>query len=185
MSNIFVLIGSILGFVSFAWRVVELITSHVAIDISVDPISGVNDRKHTTALVTIDNTGGTTRRIHYAAILIAPPKERVQVAIKKFVDQLGQGSPARYFDPGRSPLLYFRPDESQITEDGTHLLIPIPFFYQEQFTIGNEKISARLPIDTDSLAGDRFYNVYLMIFIQYPFRVYTRWRITSDALFLD
>jgi hypothetical protein len=184
MQNTFVLIGSILGFASFAWRLIELVTSHATIGISVESVTGLNGHQHTTALTTIDNTAGTTRRIRYAVLLIAPQKEPLRMAARSLIDRSGLKSPRESGRKGLPALLYYKPDESQLTEDGTHMLVPIPFFYKEQFTVGNEKITARLPIDTGLLA-QQAYNVYFIAYIQYAFTRYIRWRITSDALFLD
>jgi hypothetical protein len=184
MQNTFVLIGSILGFASFAWRLIEVVTSHATIGISVEPVTGLNGHQHATALITIDNTAGTTRRIRYAALLIAPQKEPLRMAARSLIDRSGLKSPRESSNTGLPALLNFKPDESKLTEDGTHMLVPVPFFYKEQFTIGNEKITARLPIDTHLLAK-QVYNVYFIVYIQYAFKLYIRWRITSDALFLD
>jgi hypothetical protein len=174
MQNTFVLVGSILGFVSFAWNLIGVITSHVTIDVSVQqPVTNVNGDQHTTALITIDNTRGVTRRLHYAVLLIAPQEESLYVASKEFFDYSRLGSLRKLYQ------------NQQLAEDGTHLLIPLPLFYRDNFTIGNnERIKQRLRIDTESLASGT-YNVYLLIYVQYhPFR-YIRWRVTSDALFLD
>lgn len=170
------IVGGTLGAITFFWKLLEELLSHVTIDIKVDSLSWVSKDK-ATALVTITNSGKIPKRINYAVLLLTNEEEKIDQTISKiFGKHIESKSEAIYY------INQNKVEKIIYSDCGTAALIPLPYFHSEQFQIGNEKIAYRCSIDLTKLIKDKNYDVRAYVFMSHI--GFIRWRTSSDLLII-
>jgi hypothetical protein len=156
-------IGAVLGIIAFFWNVLDAFANYLHIDLAIEQHK-LNSKRYVTALATVENTGRLAKRIDYALLLIGPEDETPVATAKHIAKQIN-------FDPDR---ISFTNDISllvtstpEYAKDGQRALIPLPFFFSEQLTIGDETLKYRCTIDKSKLAKNSSYSVRFFIFGEY------------------
>jgi hypothetical protein len=84
------IIASVLGVVSFLWRLFDAVTSHVSLRISMEEITSRAGRLVHTALLEVDNSRGNLRRIHCALLLFGRVEDGPQRSAERFVQHIAR-----------------------------------------------------------------------------------------------
>jgi hypothetical protein len=178
-------IGAILAFVTFAWRIAEGLMSHVKLDIEIQEVVIPSNNRHPiTAVLKIQNDGKASKLIHYAAMIIVPSGVSLREAADRILGGTNKGTVQRFQRDPIELLSSARSLTRMTSSDNAITLVPLPFFFSEQMTIGNEVVKQRVELDTSSLDPSIDYTVFFVAYQRYPMNFLVRWRVTSETLFL-
>ena len=163
LGNTLSMIGAALGVIAFFWNVINAFANYLHIDLAVEQ-KELNSKSYITALATVDNKGSLSKRIEYASVLIGPEDEGPVATAKHIAKQMK-------IDPDR---ISFTNDISLLVtpialyaKDGQRALIPLPFFFNEQVTMGDETLKYRCTIDKSKLAKNSSYSARFFVFGKY------------------
>jgi hypothetical protein len=180
LKDIVSLIGGVLGAVAFFWRVWDVITSHIRLELEVKR-DGTSDRGVVTALLTAENQGLTPKRIDYAALLIGP-LELPLTSLASNIATLIDAPPSPDGRPRAMRRIYLARRLEPVFDRGKQYgIVPLPFLFADQMQIGNEKLRQRIVLDTSQLRRDQHYGIYFVMIARHSFGI-LRWRTTHDAL---
>ncbi|MFD4529479.1 hypothetical protein ACFWP7_37360 [Streptomyces sp. NPDC058470] len=171
------IVGGGLGALAFLWRFLESLLAYLHLDLAVEVVEGVDGSRLPTAVVTVENKGRLGKRIHYAALLVGPPRETIGEIAAHFVGSDAQSDTALAL----LGLFESQPDDDHCALDRRAAVIPLPFFYREQRRIGTETVRQRMILDVSGLSQEAAYRVVLVVCLRYPLGG-LRWRTTGDLL---
>lgn len=179
----FQIIGGILGIIAFLWNLLgylwTYIFSHLQIDISNEKIKA-GDHEKLKVNTIVENKGSIAKRIDFSFILIMPENESFKNALHKITGSFGLSG------KNNEPLINLHlltENKEQIlfrVVDKRFAILPLPYFYDEQFQIGNEKIKYASVIDLADFEKGQVYNIRFVTVSRHLFNVYLRHRSTSD-----
>jgi hypothetical protein len=155
MNETLQLVGGVLGIIAFLWKVWDSFNSYIYLDLQVSQ----DTDGFVTAKTTIENKGLWSKPLDYAFLLIGKEEENPQTIAKELLEierkkrKLSDELPFEQIKP-RNPIY---------TEAG-RALIPLSFFYSEQSSIGDEKLTCRTSIDTSKFEKGIPYSVRFTIF---------------------
>lgn len=184
---IFQVVGGILGILAFLWNLTgyiwTYILSHLQIDISNEKIK-IEDKEKLKVTTTVENKGSIAKKIDFAFLLIAPDSESFKSSLTKIAKQTGLTDE----DADLPTLLqYCAGKEKQLSHliiDQGFAIYPLPFFHEEQFQIGNEKVKYSCIIELDGFQKAKVYNIRFVTVSKHLFKTYLRHRSTSDLFIL-
>lgn len=178
------IVGGLLGAIAFFWKLWDTFSAYVRIDVEVER-PGKGDDGAPTIVATVENQGFVPKRVDYATLVIAPERTGLEAAAAALRPHLGaEGTDGA---DGASPLAALfgrRVREPVYAPDGRFALLPLPFFYEEQRQVGNERVRARSSVATERLRSGESFAVVLVVFLRYPLGL-VRVRVTSDLLRTD
>ncbi|MFD1874306.1 hypothetical protein [Hymenobacter bucti] len=168
------LIGSLLGFFSFVWA---NMLSHLQLDVTL-----TSDEERVKPLVftlTVENKGVVAKKIDYAFLLISPELCPLHTALASVLQVAGANKTIIQL------LKALEADEEAVvlsTQAGI-IVMPLPFFYKEQFQVGNEKVKYLCSLDRSQLPAESTYQVRFVTVSHQLGGLYLRYRLTCDLFF--
>jgi hypothetical protein len=174
------IVGGALGAIAFLWRIWDTIASHLRVELEVKQEPNRKCRI-ATALVTVENQGLTPKRFHYAALLIGIGAPTVAELSAKIASGIGAPGSNDGKPHGLRRIFQISPSEPIYANAGEFAIVPLPFLYQDQMQIGNERIRQRVVLASERLQADKHYTVLLVVIVKHSFGI-LRWRTTSDLL---
>ena len=147
------LVGAILGIIAFGWKVWDTVVAFLHIELSIE----IGKDKSLSALTIVENKRAIPRRIDNALLLVGPEEESPIATFNKISGS--RGNKVVYTNE-----IVGRPPDHQIHRGPEgRLLMPLPFYYSENIKIGDEKLSYRAPIDTQSIPSGTPYSIRFFI----------------------
>ncbi|MHC5673973.1 hypothetical protein [Nostoc sp.] len=150
IKDLLTIIGGVLGAVAFVWKVRDTSSSYIYIDLEV----GNSVNEYCLIKATVENKGFSKKRIDNALLLLGPEDEPPidtysNLTGKKFIstNQIAHS-------PVKKPIYGGRPGRA---------VIPLPFFYEENVRIADEKASYTVPVKLDSFERGVPYAVSLFV----------------------
>jgi hypothetical protein len=146
--------GGIAGLAALTWRLVDEFVAYLRISVKAD------GPKHgwASVLTTVENKGSRSKSITNSLLLVGPEEEDPVETANKIASEAGLGICLRY----TNDLAYI--DVTEPLYKHERALIPIPFYYQENISIGDELLTYRASIDTSKLARNVPYSVRFFVF---------------------
>lgn len=166
-------LGAATGIAAFlwttAWQWNKAATSSVEIGLvlKVDPV-------HVIADMTVENKGDTRQKIDYAALLFTPHDQSFVFSARQLANCAGDS--ARFDGSGAMTTVLTLPHSERVLSCNGSLIDPVPFLYEEQRDVGNEKIGCEASVDLASLEPGKQYDVRFVVFQDSTFR-------STEALF--
>lgn len=157
MNEILQLIGGTLGVIAFFWKLWDSFHSYIYLDLEVSQIQELAG--FLTAKTTIENKGLWPKSLEYAFLLISKEEENPQAIAKQLIEI--ERKKRKLSD--KLTFEQVKPEKPIYTESG-NALIPLPFFYSEQTSIGDEKLTCRSSIDISKFEKGIPYSVRFTIF---------------------
>jgi len=173
------LIGALLGIVSFTWKLIEVLISHVNLMVEAERIKGSQNEMPTLKL-SISNSENVPKKLHYVCLMLYPDDITINSAIKIIKNQIEEkpaNGPFNLLDIYHTKKL----GTSIASTSELVFLIPVSFFHLEQMQVGNETISHRLSLGFLPECTNRPLQVRLIVFTKY-FGFYVRWRQSSELI---
>ena len=156
-------IGAVSGLSALAWRVIDYIVSYLYIELHVD----LRDGNFLTAMTVVENRKSGKRGLDRAALLVGPESEDPRDTMQ----QMGICV--------KSANCIVEYSKEAKCGPGGRCLIPLPFYYSENIAIADEKVSYRMPIETQNIERGVPYSV--RFFVRRPRRLH---RTTHDCFLL-
>lgn len=174
--------GAIFGLVAFFWKLWDFLWSHIfshlQLHLDVSPLSPTMMKISTE----IENNGSAARNVHFAFLLISPEGVGLSQALKAIFSDNDEKLPEsiphilrRLIQEGDVPI--------RNLEERDYHFHPLPYFYQEQMQVGNEKIKCAASIPLEQFAAGKTYTVRFLIISLHMMGTYLRYRTTSDIFF--
>ncbi len=139
-------LSGIAAFITLAWKLIDLLATYLQISVTVSRGEG----GAMTAITTVQNknTSFVTKKIDFAMILVGPefehPVETAKTLCNRLQNELKRVNDlAKLKDRG----LIYLPSE-QADDTVGRALIPLPFYTNENLTIGDEALAFRCSIAT-------------------------------------
>jgi hypothetical protein len=181
---IFQVVGGLLGIIAFLWNLVgylwTYIFSHLQVDLSSEKIKIGNAEKLKVTTI-VENKGTIAKKIDFAFLLIKPENESFRNSLLLIAKYQGLETE----DIGTPELLgYLAKQKDRLsgkTIDNRFSIYTLPYFYDEQFQIGNEKVKYSCIIDLAELQENKVYNLRFVTISMHLFKTYLRHRSTSDV----
>ncbi|RBY97784.1 hypothetical protein DQ237_02405 [Blastococcus sp. TF02-8] len=174
MKDVVAVLGGVLGAVAFFGNVGLSLIAHTHMELTLEWLER-GKRSVLTALTTVENRGRFPKRIHYLCLVVGPAGE----SLPQMLAALGDAGRTSASGGRLDALVRARADEEDYAPDGAHALLPLPFVYRDQPSIGQEAVSFRSVIDTARLASAADLRVYLVAASRYPLGV-LRYRTTAE-----
>lgn len=175
--------GAIFGLIAFFWKLWDFlwahVFSHLQLQLEVSPLS----TKLMKISTEIENKGSIARKVHFAFLLISPEGVGLSDALKKV---MAADEDATL--PGATPLMLRKLMQAGDKapgnmDDAQYHYCPLPYFYQEQLQVGNERIKYATSVSLEQFAAGKTYTVRFVIISLHLMRTYLRYRSTSDIMF--
>ena len=147
-------VGAILGIVAFGWKVWDLFQSYLRVTLSVETDNAGN----VTAKVGVENRSLKAKKVDNALLLICPEHENPIDAYNVILVEVGSSDAIHSL---RGIAVNVVP--ATIYSQNKMALIPLPFFYGEQHSLGDENRTYRVSIDTSKLFENVRYSVYFLV----------------------
>ena len=180
---IFQLAGGILGIIAFFWNLVGFlwtyVFSHLQIDISNEKII-LNNEEKLKVTVMVENKGNIAKKIDFAFLLIKPDKESFKNALLQIANHNGFQGEHIEITNLLQHLVEKREQLSSKIIDNCFAIHTLPYYYDEQFQIGNEKVKYSCILDLTGLQKNSVYNIRFVTISKHLFKIYLRYRSTSD-----
>ena len=109
-------------------------------------------------LTTVENKGSRPKSITYSLLLVGPEEEDPVETANKIASEAGLGICLKY----TNDLAHIKIARSLYGHE--RALIPIPFYYRENISIGDEVLTYRASIDARKLARNVPYSVRFYLF---------------------
>lgn len=180
----FQIVAGILGIIAFLWNLLgylwTYVFSHLQMDLSNEKIKTENfDKLKITTIV--ENKGSIAKAINFSFILISPENESFKDSLGKISDSFG----LKGKNQESLTLLHLLTENKEKLEsrvaDHRFAIFPLPYFYNEQFQIGNEKVKYASIIDLANFKKNQVYNIRFVAVSRHLFNIYLRHRSTSDV----
>ncbi|MBI4744866.1 MAG: hypothetical protein HY776_08660 [Actinobacteria bacterium] len=146
-------VGSVLGILAFGWKVWDSFASYLYIDITVD-----SDGKVVSAKTVVENRSGRDKKINNALLLIGPEEESPVDTFNRLSKVATLGMEVRSTNEIAAVQL-----SAPIYDGEGRAIIPLPFYYSENITIGDERLNYRATLDSDKLNSGRAYSVRFFV----------------------
>jgi hypothetical protein len=147
-------LGGIAGLVALVWRFFDEFGAYLRIVVAVDAAS----TGPVSVLTTIDNKGNRAKDVSYAFLLLGPEEESPVKSANVIRRSIGLDGEIQFTNELENLVV-----TSTIYADG-RALIPLPFYYLENVSIGDETLTYRAPIQVRSLTDRTYYSVRLYVF---------------------
>ncbi|WP_299079183.1 hypothetical protein [uncultured Paraglaciecola sp.] len=144
------IVGGILGVVAFFWKVSDTLVSYVNLNVEVK----TEPNEFLTVKVSIENKSPTRKVLTNAILLISPEEEN---PILTFNNLFKNESNFSKISSTRG--IAVNKFENSIVGENGRIIIPLPFFYNEHESIGDEKISYRTYINLKDVEILKSYSV--------------------------
>jgi hypothetical protein len=150
-------VGSIAGVLALLWRLVDEFGSWLRLALVISPPSG----SWVFAEATVDNKGNRSKDVEYACLLVAPLDEDPIVSAQEIAKGLGRAPTITDTEEIGRRLRIEAPFYG-----GDRVLLPLPFFYDENERIEDETVKYNAGINKSTLAQGRPYSVRFFIFLE-------------------
>jgi hypothetical protein len=147
-------VGAILGIVAFGWKVWDLFQSYLRVTLSVE----TDDAGNVTAKVGVENRSLLAKNVDNALLLVCPEHEDPAKVYNAILAEIGSSDAIRSLRGVAVNVI-----SSQIYSKDRTALIPLPFFYSEQESLGDEIRTYRASIDSRKLFENARYSVYFLV----------------------
>jgi hypothetical protein len=156
--SIFGALGGLAGFLTLGWRLLETRNAYLHIVLTVETRDG-----HRMKLRTIvENRNSIARKLDSAFLLIGPAAEdpdKTMVALFKANNE--PHNPDTSNELVRVVTNRLKHNTSQLQDDAGRMIIPLPFYFKENYDIADEELSYEHIIDCDQfpqgMYSARFY----------------------------
>jgi hypothetical protein len=152
------LLGGFAGAITLVWRIVDVFKAYLHIEVSVEKMDGARVKVRTV----VENTNTSAKKLDSAFLVISPADEDPERTVSVLFE--GIGTPRTFKTSNemvRAVTKRIKHDLNLIADGSERMLVPLPFYYAENYDIGDEKLSFECPIDCDHLKagvyGVRFY----------------------------
>jgi len=169
MLELLKIIGAILGIIAFFWKLKDSYESYVNLDVIVNE----ENNKYISVKVGIQNHSPRRKKISNAVLLIAPEKDNPIEVFNQLLENDDSNKIISTLGIAVNRI------ESPILGEGGRAIIPLPFFYIEQEEIGDEYITYRTNVSTESLEKMEPYSVRFYVWT--PGKMY---RASQDSFIL-
>jgi hypothetical protein len=153
------LIGGIAGGITLVWRLFDAFKAFLHISIAVEQMEGPRIKVRTV----VENSNSISRKIDAAFLLVSPQYES---ANKTVVDLLSAIKPDLQFKSANDmvriiTLLIKERKLTLLTSNSGQMIIPLPFYYAENYDVADENLSFEYIINTSTFPNGvyeiRFY----------------------------
>lgn len=172
------IIGAVAGLLALAWKLIELLYSHLELEFEIEPSTTPGLHIGT---VKVTNQMLIPKRVDYACVVLFPFSSSLEAAIAS-IDaavklKVRRSHPFALLCANRADL-----DKPLCAAPGVYL-IPLPFFDREQQQIGNETLGYSFPIKTREKENEpEVLCARLVIYTSYFQDAYIRWRQSSSIV---
>jgi len=157
-------LGIALGTVASAWTVLQIVYRHLQPAIEVT----AHGEGQITVRTSVENKLPWGKRIAYAFLLVGPEDEPPESTATAIAKEAGLNYERL---KTTNDLILFRTAgakkegiHNSITDGGGRWLIPLPYYYWEQVSVGDEKLTYRSSIDYSGLQPGKLYSVRFYVF---------------------
>ncbi|HSS99810.1 MAG TPA: hypothetical protein VLK33_22400 [Terriglobales bacterium] len=142
-SKIFTLLGSIAGIAALTWNISWTVTNAENKFLQMT-LEVKKDGGNATVLTTIENKGELEKKITYAGLIVSPDDMDLHSVIRGLRECMNEEIPAALANEPEDSVMKYLPvrDEPRYC-DGGLAIVPLPFFYKQQRTIADERLSCR------------------------------------------
>jgi hypothetical protein len=165
IKDLLTIIGAVLGAVTFMWKIRDTSSSYIHIDLNI----GTPGHGYSLIKSTVENKGFSKKRINNALLLIGPEHENPVITYKTLTHRGVRFTNQIVDIPMKEPIY-----------DSERAVIPLPFFYDENVRIADEKVSYTMPVELQSFKRGVPYAV--RFFIGGENRLH---RSTQDVLLIE
>lgn len=180
---VFQVVGGVLGIFAFLWNLAgyiwTYILSHLQIDISCEKVK-IGDKQKLKVTAIVENKGVIAKKIDFAFLLIAPENESFKNSLMQIARQNGlKGDGKNITELLQYCIAKGKQLDSSIINN-SFAMYSLPFFYEEQFQIGNEKAKYSYLIDMEDYLEAKVYNIRFVTVSRHLLSTYLRHRSTCD-----
>jgi hypothetical protein len=153
------LAGGLAGAITLIWRLLDVYKAFLHIGITIDKMDGPRIKVRTT----IENSNSIARKIDAAFLLVGPQNES---ADKTVTALLSTSTHARQFSSANDMVravtsLIEERELSLLKSNSGQMIIPLPFYYAENYDVADENLSFEYIIDISTFPNGiyevRFY----------------------------
>ena len=148
--------GAILGILAFAWKIYDVLSSYLYIDIDVGEMSN----NYQIMKTKVENRAKKTKEIDNALLLVGPEDEDPRETYNKLMEFEGIDVTVEDTNTIAKKKL-----EKQIDDNKGRIVIPLTFYYDENVQIGDEAVNYYVPVNTKDLSEGTPYSARLFIWV--------------------
>ena len=148
------IIGALLGIFAFFWKVRDLFSSYLHIELTVD----TDGEDTVSAKAVVENKSPKPKKVDNALLVVGPEAENPIETFNRIA--VSAGLELKVSSTNEIAASHF--DRSIYDGEG-RAVIPLSFFYSENITISDERLAYRAPIDSTTLERGRPYSVRFFI----------------------
>lgn len=148
------IVGAGLGIFTFGWKILDVLSSYLYIDIDV----GERSEHYQIIKTKVENKSKKSKKIDNALLLIGPEQEKPGETYNKLME-LGK---KRYRAENTNEIAE-KKLEKQIVDNEGRIVMPLPFYYSENLQIGDEAVNYYAPINTKNMQEGTPYSARFFI----------------------
>ena len=150
----FKILGASLGILAFVWKIYDVLSSYLYIGIDV----GEKSDNYQIIKTKVENRAMKTKEIDNAVLLVGPEDEDPRQTYNKLMGFERSDDQVKSTNAIAENKL-----EEQVEDNKGRIVMPLPFYYDENVQIGDEVVNYCVPIDTKNMQDGTPYSARFFI----------------------